>query len=956
MAASSIYFNGRVTWKPGSYSEVDASGLARPGLGASGIIACIGEAEGGAPYSEAGDLGVHRISSPGKVARTFRSGDLKEAGQIMFDPSKDPDIPGGAQEVVFCKVNPATQSSLTVKDDSAVNNLDFESLDFGAFTNYIAVEIQPGTVGGTLITVYADYDAKVEVFDDLGSDGWFRLALPADFYTTPYGSALTFASNLDPAANFDASWALASMAVDPEPEATIAFTGYSAGSWTNPFVGPIQVSVVSDNAGDTTQTVTVYGLSSGGAPVSEVITLTGTGAQTSSTTWAEVHGFVLSAATVGSIVASHAGGTALVTIGSAAVTLFAGLEASTDGQLEINDGTLKFVSDGASTESVLVVGWATAGGATLEVVTLTGTTAVETTTNDWEWVQYVFAGPVEDGQTVTMSGAIWEDDTTAELVSTSATDTSSIILVGYNGSGTLATETVTLNGTSTVTSTAQFDMLLGAIVADAGNLPAGTVSVKSSGAVVLINGVAGDVSLGSITSGNAAVGSDMPVLLSLTGDNILTYNLSSVTGSNLIVVGEDGDGSAKVVELVLGASGTSTDWGFIAGFFWAKPTLATGTIDALSFVAFDLVATDFEHLAAVEDWFDGFSGLAFTMLSGQGTAIDLTDADAVTSKDLKATAPTFYGIHYDIIETVTAQSVYVAVTAATGASQVPPATKAKTFLAGGGEGTTAFADWQAALDKMKDYRINTVVCLTDSDAVHAASVAHCSYMAGPGKSERDTILGEASAIALGDAKAAALAINSRHARLCIQDIERFNTAGQREVFPPALAAGMQSASPVGTALTWKYVNVLDVTGKDSSYIIRDDADELIRAGLCMIERVPNVGYRFLRNITTYLIDSNPAYTEGGVNEAVNYSVYEFRKSLEAIVGKKAFAGTIAAAEGISTAILGQLVAANVISAYQNLSISIDSDVMEIDVEIAPIQSINFVKSTLHLVSASFSNA
>ena len=49
--ASTIFFNGRVIATPGSYSEVDASGLEQVGLGASGIVAIVGTAEGGVPAS-----------------------------------------------------------------------------------------------------------------------------------------------------------------------------------------------------------------------------------------------------------------------------------------------------------------------------------------------------------------------------------------------------------------------------------------------------------------------------------------------------------------------------------------------------------------------------------------------------------------------------------------------------------------------------------------------------------------------------------------------------------------------------------------------------------------------------------------------------------------------------------------------------------------------------------------
>ena len=164
---------------------------------------------------------------------------------------------------------------------------------------------------------------------------------------------------------------------------------------------------------------------------------------------------------------------------------------------------------------------------------------------------------------------------------------------------------------------------------------------------------------------------------------------------------------------------------------------------------------------------------------------------------------------------------------------------------------------------------------------------------------------------------------------------------------------MQAGSEVGTSLTFKYLNTLDVYGNDASYTIQDDANELITAGLCMIEKVPNRGWRWLRNVTTYLIDNNLAYTEASVNEAVNYSVYTFRTALEAIIGQKGFAGTVTSAQGIAISILGQLIGAGAITSHRNLSITLTDDVMTVDVEIAPVIPVNFIKTTIHLVSATF---
>jgi len=129
---------------------------------------------------------------------------------------------------------------------------------------------------------------------------------------------------------------------------------------------------------------------------------------------------------------------------------------------------------------------------------------------------------------------------------------------------------------------------------------------------------------------------------------------------------------------------------------------------------------------------------------------------------------------------------------------------------------------------------------------------------------------------------------------------------------------------------------------------------LIQAGLCLIEKVPNVGFRWLRNVTTHQIDNNLAYCEASVNEAVNFAVYELRTALETIVGRQGFSGTVNAALGVSVGLLGELIAAGAITSYRNLTVELTDDVMTVDVELAPIIPVNFIKTTVHLVSASFS--
>ena len=125
---------------------------------------------------------------------------------------------------------------------------------------------------------------------------------------------------------------------------------------------------------------------------------------------------------------------------------------------------------------------------------------------------------------------------------------------------------------------------------------------------------------------------------------------------------------------------------------------------------------------------------------------------------------------------------------------------------------------------------------------------------------------------------------------------------------------------------------------------------MIAGGLCFLENVEGVGRRVVRNITTHLSTANIAFTEGSVNEAVNFSVYNFRTNMEIAVGKKGFSGTINATKGVAVNTLGLLIDEQVLVAWQALNIDLVVDVLSVEVAMAPVIPINFVANTVHLIT------
>lgn len=762
--ATSIFFNGRVIHVPGSYSEVDASSLESVGLGASGIVAVLGTAEGGIPVTELESLDdIMRFTNPEKLRQAFRSGDLREVGDILFAPSKDPDIQAGAQEVVAMKVNPATQSEASFSNTYG-DSLVVRSRDYGAFTGQIQVSIQDTDPPGDARQVTVTFEDTVESVAEVGGDNIFTLSYRGN-------------------AN---AWEAMTAAVAANGDITCAGSRVDAGldgdMGTQP-VAPIAVQVVSSNPADTA-TVEMWGLNGSGAAVKESLVLTGTTPVVGTQVFAAVLGARATGAAGTVTIAPSGGGTTIISIASGATP---GLRL---GQaMFVAGGVLTVVASGASTKVLIVEGKSLTGAVQREKFTLSGTTPVVGTAT-WTEVTLIVMGDVAAATNVTLSATAAKSQGTVQTTIKKASD--------YFNARQVVISTVTYGFTMTL-----------------------------------------------------------------------------VTGQTTFAV-TDLDVSPAAVSI----------------FYPAAPGFKA-------------------DLYALLYWFNGSSELV----------------EAEKASGAKGGFPTN--------------------------------TTIPVFLTGGAEGTPTSTEWQSALNWLKRIRVNSVVVLTADPAVHAALDAHCAYMCGIGRSERDGFVGLMDGAMTGYAskseiKAQIVDLNTRHIRACAQGIPRYNTAGEKQTFTPpfqaALAAGMQAGAPaVGTSLTYKYGNVLGFE-QDSSWNPTDDSDEMVQAGLLFMESVEGVGRRWVRNVTTHLSSNNIAYIEGSVNQAVNFSAFNFRTNMEMAVGKRGFSGTINAAKGVAVNTLGLLVDSGALVMYRSLFIELVVDVLEISVEMAPVIPINFVKSVLHLVT------
>jgi hypothetical protein len=535
-----------------------------------------------------------------------------------------------------------------------------------------------------------------------------------------------------------------------------------------------------------------------------------------------------------------------------------------------------------------------------------------------------------------------------------------LVAYGLNAAGVAQQETIQLNGTTIKAGLLTFSKVYGAKII--GTIAGNTTIKDSTDVTLVLTLAAGANPIKGIKLGEAMYMSGTAATIVAAGASV----------KNVVLSGLSPTGAAQVEKLTLAGMVPVP-----GAALWSKITeIALGDVAAATTVTVsgEAARADSSTVTTLQKAADHFNarydtaavgGFTWTMDTGL-TSLLLTDLDVTIGAGgvvtcLSPANPVFLADLWAVqywLETYCQQLTAVKSAGAKGGA--PSNTTGPVFLSGGIEGATAFADWQAALNWLKQVRVNSVVVLTGDPAVHAALDAHCAYCCGIGRSERDGFVGLLNA-GLTDvptkteAKAQIVDLNTRHIRAVAQAIERYNSAGEREEFsPPYLAcvlAGMQAGTSVGTPLTHKLANVLALR-QSNTWNPTDDAEEMIQGGLCFLEQIDGLGRRVVRNVTTHLTTSNLAFCEGSVNQAVNYAAYTYRTGMEFAVGKKGFAGTVNAALGVGTNFLGLLSDELVITSWRSQVAELLADVLEMGVEIAPVTPINFVPITIHLANYS----
>lgn len=301
------------------------------------------------------------------------------------------------------------------------------------------------------------------------------------------------------------------------------------------------------------------------------------------------------------------------------------------------------------------------------------------------------------------------------------------------------------------------------------------------------------------------------------------------------------------------------------------------------------------------------------------------------------------------------------------------------FFVGGTRGISSNTDFQNGFDALAQFRVNHIVPLISEDLVNEgfgstatfASVAaqlveHVNKMRGVGKNEQGGYIGLDGT--REELVAQAKNINNTDVQLFGQKITVLNAAGslveQPEWAIAALAAGMRSGVPeVAEPLTFKFMKVNGLT-QSTSWDPRDvtDANRLLANGVMFAEQVEGTGFRFVRDLTTHLLNDLTFFIDGNTRDGVRFIAYDLRTGLEnRFTGLKATPANAANIRSFVINKMDQYKRENIIvqsldpetetqllPGFRNLKVSIRGTVATIRVEIFPVTGIVFQLNDIYL--------
>lgn len=467
---------------------------------------------------------------------------------------------------------------------------------------------------------------------------------------------------------------------------------------------------------------------------------------------------------------------------------------------------------------------------------------------------------------------------------------------------------------------------------------------------------------GTLTLQSPGISNEMLAAIVAAGDGVATVDIKTVTNATLSIVGTNGVATG-LTTTITGVSGTDLAITFTAGM----------TVADLA----NLINKDSNYEATIPSSINGNLQLVANLDFGA----------APSNIQVEPTVRASYGSSYDR-ERAFSADIFDIVTWLNSESQDAMATRHTALatdggllvlssldgvytLSGGTRGVSANSDFQAGLDLMLTREVSYIVPLIDQDLSLEGNTStatwdsvsqqlrdHVITARGKAGLERGAFMG------FRGTKAAYIAalnsINDTDIQLTSQYTTVLNSDSNLEQFGPRIFA-VQAASmrcgvgEPGEPLTNKYIRT-NAVSQDSSWNpadVTDSADLILNGALFAVE-VPGKGFRWVRDLTTYIKDDNICWAEGSVRDLVRRVVYGLRTQIEEkFTGRKGTPTTIGAIHDFAATVLEQFrtdefivdstdpVTGVTVRAYYGLKVTAEGDVVRLSAGFFPVPGINF---------------
>lgn len=453
--------------------------------------------------------------------------------------------------------------------------------------------------------------------------------------------------------------------------------------------------------------------------------------------------------------------------------------------------------------------------------------------------------------------------------------------------------------------------------------------------------------------------------ITLKKDSIGANEVFAVGGNVVLSVGYNG----TTASLTISRSGSS----------YTLTTTVTGGAGANLNIDLNKIAT-ISDLVSKINGNTGYSASAGSVADSQRNPSILDELTVNIASDLGHKPGRIKRDIYDLVEAnVAVNNSSVLVEYIPVATAGLPTDMPFTFLENGAKGASTGLDFANAIDALQGVRCNFVVPLVSADAaddialgetdagstytvdaVNTAVKSHCLAMS-TAKIKRHRIGVVSKRGSFQEAKESALNLaNFRIAHL-FQDVSDINANGDIEQFQPWMAsvkaAGMQAAGAYKSIFN-KTVNITKAVQAAGDFDDENltDCEDAILAGLIPIQRQETGGYNFLTDQTTYGLDNNIVYNSVQavyVSDLIALSLAESLK--KAFVGESVADVTAAVAVSFIKAKMAEFLSLKFIvgttdfpAGYKSINVSINGNVMEVEVVAILTTSIKFIPITLSI--------